>query len=99
MSLAQHLVDRRVKYRHVALDVQTSVSRRSPERIAPSSPGRIGLDKLYFLREVGVASLEAAGEGGIEVGDRLEPFDPAHWLSRLDARAGLDLEVHFHRLA
>src|SRR6185436_18351037 len=58
MSLPQHLVDRRVQNRDVALDVQHFLGRRPPERVQPSSPGRIRLDKLYFLHEVGVASLE-----------------------------------------
>src|SRR6185295_9523160 len=62
MSLSQHLVDRRVEDRHIALDVQNVLARRPPKRVQPSSPRGIRLDKLYFLHEVGVASLEASGE-------------------------------------
>src|SRR5262252_6879757 len=76
MSLPQHLVDRRVENGYVALDVQDILSRRPPERVQPSSPGGIRLDKLYFLGQVRVASLEAAGEWRVQIRNGFEALDP-----------------------
>src|SRR5690242_2474574 len=57
MALSQHLVDGRVEDRDVALDVQAIGPRRSPKAIQPSSPGRVRLNKSYFLHELRVPPL------------------------------------------
>src|SRR5437762_454871 len=99
MSLSQHLVDRRVEDRHVALNVQASLAWCPPEGVEPSSPGGIRLDKLYFLRELRVASLEAPGERRVQIRNGFEALDPSHGLPGFDRASGLDLEAHLDGLA
>src|SRR5205823_6649870 len=78
---------------------QAALPGRSAEGVKPSSPGRIRLDKLYFLHEVGIASFEAAGKRRIQIRNGFEALDPSHRLAGFHQGARLDLEVHLDRLA
>jgi hypothetical protein len=97
--LALHLVDRQVQHLNIPLNIEPVLIGLAAHAIEPPFSIRIGVGQRDVVRQGRVGAHELSGRDAVEVGDGLEPFDPADLLAQSHRLAGLRIELEFHQIA